>query len=194
MSHSGRRPSDGSPRSGNDGARAFLLTALISASLPAEAERPDGFLEEAARSAHADALCPLLVGELRDTWETQAMLASVLRQGGGRPWLLGLEIPRREQERIDAFLRSDGDARARAALARGEFWMREVRNGRSGAALLQLIDAVRSLRRSGRDIRVVCLDDLGPARGDRDARMAEALRGVLRKERAAARPAGTRCA
>lgn len=172
---------------GRAGARAFLLAVLVAAPLAAEAAPAERAVEDAAREllAQADALRPLLIGEIHGTQETPALLASMLRQGSGRPWLLGLEIPRQEQERIDAFLRSDGGARARAALTGGAFWTREQQDGRSSEAMLQLIDAVRALRRSGRDIQVVCFDDVaedGSAR-DRDARMAQALRTALATER-----------
>lgn len=179
------RPCNGTH--GRAGARAFLLAVLVAAPLAAEAAPAERAVENAAREllAQADALRPLLIGEIHGTQETPALLASMLRQGSGRPWLLGLEIPRQEQERIDAFLRSDGGARARAALTGGAFWTREQQDGRSSEAMLQLIDAVRALRRSGRDIQVVCFDDVaedGSAR-DRDARMAQALRTALATER-----------
>jgi hypothetical protein len=170
------------------GARAFLLAVLVAAAEAAEAApAADRVVEDAAREllARSDALRPLLIGEIHGTRETPALLASMLRQGSGRPWLLGLEIPRQEQERIDAFLRSDGGARARATLTGGAFWVREQQDGRSSEAMLQLIDAVRALRHSGRDIHVVCFDDVaedGDAR-DRDARMAQALRTALATER-----------
>ncbi len=151
---------------GGGGPRAFLLAVLIASPVVAEAATPDRVVETAARDllAQADALRPLLIGEIHGTQETPALLASMLRQGSGRPWLLGLEIPRQEQERIEAFLRSDGGARARAALTGGAFWTRELQDGRSSEAMLQLIDAVRALRRSGRDIHVVCFDDVAEKR------------------------------
>lgn len=154
------------------GARAFLLATPASL-LPAGAELP----------ARADALRPLLVGELHGMQEIPALLTSMLRQGGDRPWLLGLEIPCAEQARVDAFLRSDGGPHARGALRAGAFWTREAQDGRSGTAMLRLIDAVRALNRSGRDIRVVCFDDLAPTGERCDAHLAAALRDALRAER-----------
>ncbi|MBO9661602.1 hypothetical protein [Dokdonella sp.] len=178
------------------GSRAFLLATLVSAPPAAEAE-PRQAIERAARDllARADALRPLLVGEIHGTQEIPALLTSMLRQGGDRPWLLGLEIPRPEQARIDAFLHSDGGPHARAALLAGAFWTREAQDGRSSAAMLRLIDAVRALSRSGRDIRIVCFDDRAAADDghDRDARMAAALRDALsaqKRRRAVSRGAG----
>lgn len=172
---------------GPGGARAFLLAVLVASPVAADAATPDRVVEDAARDllAQTDALRPLLIGEIHGTQETPALLASMLRQGSGRPWLLGLEIPRQEQERIDAFLHSDGGARARAAVTAGGFWTRELQDGRSSAAMLQLIDAVRALRRGGRDIRIVCFDDVAEDGGsrDRDARMAQTLRTALATER-----------
>lgn len=170
------------------GSHAFLLATLVCAPLAAEsASEPPPAIERAARDllAQSDRLRPLLIGEMHGSEETPDLLVSVLRQGSGKPWLLGLEIPRQEQARIDAFLGSDGSGPARAALVAGEFWTRQAQDGRSSAAMLRLIDAVRALNRSGRDIRIVCFDDLAAADDgrDRDAHMAAALRAALTAER-----------
>lgn len=168
-----------SPR-GAGNARAFLLAALV-APATALAAGADGWIDDAARDllAGADALRPLLLGELHGTRETPAVLVSMLRQSGDTPWLLGLEIPRQEQARVDAFLRSDGGAKARAALVAGPFWTRDLQDGRSSDAMMRLIDGVRALRRGGRDIRIVCFDDAAPLSDGRDAHMADALRAAL---------------
>lgn len=175
-------PSCATTTRGAGEARAFLLAALV-APAAALAAGADGWIDDAARDlyARADALRPLLLGELHGTRETPAVLVSMLRQSGATPWLLGLEIPRQEQARIDAFLRSDGGAKARAALLAGPFWTRDLQDGRSSEAMVRLIDGVRALRRGGRDIRVVCFDDAAPAADgrDRDAHMADALRAAL---------------
>lgn len=164
------------------GARAFLLATP--ASMPPAGVAPQA-IERAARDppARAGAVRPLLVGELHGTQEIPALLTSMLRQGGDRPWLLGLEIPCAEQARVDAFLRSNGGPHARGALRAGAFWTREAQDGRSGTAMLRLIDAVRALNRSGRDIRVVCFDDLAPTGERCDAHLAAALRDALHAER-----------
>lgn len=164
------------------GAPAFLLALLVAG----PATTTDAMAGAGTNAVPAqDRLHPLLAGEIDDARETLAQLVSMLRQGSGKPWLLGLGIPCREQARIEAFLRSEGDARDRAVLSAGASWTRDSSDGHGGSAVLPLIDVVRVLRRGGRDIRVVCFDD-GAGNGDSadcDTRMAAALRTALAKER-----------
>ncbi|GEM_PF-6244862 len=136
------------------GARPFLLAALV--------PTPDCVaFDDRETAVHAvcerkPALRPLLAGEIRRGHEIPAALASMLRQAGSTPWLLGLGIPYAEQARIDTFLRTEGTPQTRAALAGSGFWASELRHG-SGDGLLRLIDAVRALRRRSPRFHVVCV-------------------------------------
>ena len=117
----------------------------------------------------------VLFGEWHGTREIPAFVAdAVCQAAGGGPVLLGLEISRSEQSRIDAYVASPaGD---RAALLEGPFWHREFQDGRSSAAMADLIEHVRALRASGRDVRVLAFDVDDDARGpDRDAQMAKRI-------------------
>ena len=104
----------------------------------------------------------LIVGELHGTAETPA-LASALTRVLARDSrvVLGLEIDRQEQPRIDEFLRSDGSADSVSALLASNFWQAEPArgDGRRSHAIVQLIEAIRVARLSGSAISIVALDD-----------------------------------
>jgi hypothetical protein len=93
----------------------------------------------------------------------------------GKHVLLALEIPRQEQNRIDAFLASRGGAPDEAAVLDGAFWRREFQDGRSSRARLAMLDAARTLRAEGVPIRVVAVDDASVPSPARDEAMASAL-------------------
>ncbi len=103
----------------------------------------------------------LLIGELHGTYEFPALVAGIAaesaRQGLGV--LIGVEVPRSEQERIDSFLVSDGSSDSIAALTSGNFWHRPVDcdDGRSSQAMLNLLCSLRALR-PGRHICVCAID------------------------------------
>jgi hypothetical protein len=116
---------------------------------------------------HGNAETPRLVGVVA----TALVLRGAMR--------LALEIDHREQELIDGFLA----AGERAMLLRGPFW-REPQDGRKTVAMVDLIDAVGALRRSGQDIGVIAIDDGGA--DDRDAAMATRLGEAMAREPTAA--------
>lgn len=93
----------------------------------------------------------------------------------GKPVLLALEIPRQEQDRIDAFLASKGGAKNEASLLAGDFWRRPFQDGRSSKARLALLDVARTLRADGLPLRVVAVDDAAVPGAARDEAMASAL-------------------
>lgn len=124
----------------------------------------------------------ILIGELHGTRQVPELVARlVTAYASSEPVLLGLEVHASEQPAIDRYLRSDGDAKARAALARGAFWRtRGVQHdGRRNYDVLDLIEKVRRLEAAGREVGVLAFDN--PA-GDavesqaRDKAMADRLR------------------
>lgn len=167
----------------------LLFSALLAACATpaprtsADAPLPAGVAEAAQRLLPYWEQHPLLViGEIHGTQETPALVAALLHTAKrDEPLLLGLEIPRQEQAAIEAFLRWDDSATARRALMQGAFWQREGQDGRSSAAMFELLDAVRRLRAHGTNITVICFDDGAPPIDglDRDARMAQNLRRAL---------------
>lgn len=138
----------------------------------------DAVLSELAGKARQHAL--LLVGELHGTREVPALVAALARllSNADHGLVLALELPADEQPRITAWLRSDGGTAARRRLLDSPFWRSGSPDGRSSEAMLELLDAVRTLVHAGRRIEVVCFDGPLPvgAEGDRDAALAHHLR------------------
>ncbi|MDQ3263087.1 MAG: ChaN family lipoprotein [Myxococcota bacterium] len=115
---------------------------------------------------------PLLVGELHGTAETPRLVLSVVCQASrdGGEVQLGLEIPRGEQARLDAFLRT-GD---RTALLASEHWTRAYQDGRSSVAFLELLEAARRLRLQGGKVSLFAYD-VDAKVPDRDLAMAQEI-------------------
>ncbi|GAB3259330.1 hypothetical protein [Chitinimonas naiadis] len=108
----------------------------------------------------------LLLGELHGTEQAPAfagdLACKLLEQS--RPLILGLELPPTEQNRLDAYLRSDGSAAARATLLAGPHWdSAKWSDGRNSQAMLQLIERVRGWRSQGKAITLLAFADGGDA-------------------------------
>ena len=119
-----------------------------------------------------------VLGEVHGTAEAPAFTARLACEAAQRgPVTIGLEIPRDEQARIDAYVASGGGD-ARAALLASDFWTREYQDGRSSEAMLALLESLRVLRTGGADVRVLAFDiptrPVGSAEG-RDEAMAQAV-------------------
>ena len=126
----------------------------------------------------------IMIGEMHGTNETPALVARLIAlRAREEPVLVGLEISADEQPAVDAFLRSGGGSSARDKLLAGAHWNRPMQDGRSGQAIVQLLEAIRLLRHAGRRIDVVCFDlggaDATDANADRDAIMAANLRRAM---------------
>ena len=155
----------------------FAMLLLLVAALPVMAADPAQLLEGAIGDR------PLvLLGEMHGTREipavTGALVAHYARSG---PVLLGLEASGGDQPRVDRYLDSDGGLLAKADLLAGEHWQdathQGMHDGRDSAAMFALIEQVRRLRKLGADVDIVMFDVAGP--GDRDARMAKAIRAAV---------------
>jgi hypothetical protein len=140
--------------------------------------------QEAKLAEHADATCMLpdgfprtkmlLFGEMHGSIEGPAFVGEVAcAYSKDGPTALGLEIRGVEQAAIDRYLDSDGGAEARSGLLAGTFWTKYP-DGRSSAAMVDLIERIRVLRGQGRPLQVFAFDLL--SEGDRDAAMADAIR------------------
>jgi len=120
----------------------------------------------------------ILFGEVHGTAEIPAFVGRVACEATAhaREVVVGLEIVRDEQPRLDAYVASDGGAAARAALLAGDFWRRADQDGRSSQGILGLVEAVRGLRAGGAAVRLVAYDankaDFAPHTADRDELMA----------------------
>ncbi|MGN6113576.1 MAG: hypothetical protein ACTHOC_11370 [Luteimonas sp.] len=117
---------------------------------------------------HGTAECPAVAGELAVRWTSGAH---------AQPVLLGLEVTSLDQARVDRYLASAGSAADRADLLAGEHWVEPHHDGRDSAAMASLLERVRALRAGGADISVALFD--APGDGERDGRMADALRRAI---------------
>lgn len=117
----------------------------------------------------------VLVGEVHGTMESPAFVADVACHAlaGDLAVTIGLEMPTSEQRGIDVFVESEGDDADVAALLDGPFWTEEPLDGRTSAAMLELLQDIRRARLGGAAIEVVAIDPGNP--GGRDAAMAQAV-------------------
>jgi len=153
-------------------AAAFFSAASHALAAPPTACTP---IANAASLLHPGAL--VLLGEMHGTQESPRFTADlVCAAATSGPVILGLEIPRDEQSRIDGYLASKGSAGERARILAGAFWTRPMQDGRSSEAMFGLIERMRGLRARGRDVRVVALDRAAGDPSNRDEAMAARLR------------------
>jgi len=136
----------------------------------------------------------VMLGEYHGTAETPLLVADLMERYSrdNAPVRLGLELPMSENAALARYLRSSGDADARAALRTSPFWQvkDDQHDGRRSRDMLALIETLRVLRLQGRDIGVAGYDTEISAYDsdmDRDAAMATHLRQQFN-----ALPAGAR--
>lgn len=166
-----------------------LLAACATTSGPAGQPAPEPL---ACREIEglAPLLAPgaaLLLGDMHGTVEIPAFAgnAACLALKAGRPVTLALEIPRSNQERVDAFLVSEGTAADRQAVIDSPFWTGDYQDGRGSEAMLALIEEARRLRQQGRPIRITLVDwDQKGGGAPRDRSMGEALATAARQVQA----------
>ena len=129
----------------------------------------------------------ILLGELHGLEAVPAFAIDLACRlaAAGTPVLLALEIPRQEQDRIDAFLASKGGLPNETALLDGAFWRREFQDGRSSRARLALLDAARVLRAQGLPLRIAAVDDASVPSPARDSAMASGLLAAKRPDETA---------
>jgi hypothetical protein len=116
----------------------------------------------------------LLFADVPGTNEVPQFIAEAACQQAltGIRVLIGLQLPRSEQSRIDALLASAGSDQDRARLVEGEFWRRPNQDGRSSKAIVDLIDFVRELKARNRPIEVFAYEEPGVPGPELDAPMA----------------------
>ena len=114
----------------------------------------------------------LLLGEIHGTEESPAFALEVACHASaeGDPVVVGLELRSSEQERVDAFMNSEGTDEDRNALLAGPTWRASYQDGRASHAMVQLIDGLRKLRRDGRKVSVVLFDASGKNGGQQRER------------------------
>jgi hypothetical protein len=119
----------------------------------------------------------LMLGEWHGTNELPRLAGDLLCAvaGSGLETRLGLEMPWTDQERIGAFLHSDGGLAARDALLDGSrLW--GFHDGRSSTAMYDLLDRVRLMVLRGVKVSVFAFDIVASDGWDgRDGKMAAAV-------------------
>jgi hypothetical protein len=97
----------------------------------------------------------VMVGETHGTNEVPALFADlVCAASEKRKVVVALEHPPEEKPAIDAFLKSDGGAAARAAFLKTGIWT-NFRDGRNSLAMLSLYEQLRKWKQAGRIEAVV---------------------------------------
>jgi hypothetical protein len=123
----------------------------------------------------------VIVGERHGTEEIPAFFADLVCQASERaPVIVGLEIEAPQQASIEAYLQSDGSPAARAALLREDHW--RYGDGRASAAMFALLERLRQLRGSGRQITFLAFMVPAPDAAARERGMAEAWMAALRAQ------------
>lgn len=174
-------------------ARAAVVAALLACPLAGGAASAAGkavghdasaaFKCAAAAKGFGELLKPgavVLLGETHGTNESQQVVGQLacLAASRGLRVHLGLEIPRDEQPRLDAFLGSSDSGAAKQALLAGPFWTAPFQDGRSSEAMLRLLTQLRELIVAGANLEVFAFDT--GTEGERDSGMAGAVLAALK--------------
>lgn len=157
---------------------SLLMTYGTHASTPNDADDDAvQWLQQQTAGQHL-----LLLGEKHGTREIPRFVAQLVRSTSADEAItLGLEVWRSEQQVLDSYLDSDGQAGAKAELRAGAFWQvaNTQHDGRRSADMLDLIEALRQMRQNGRDLRILAFDlapDVAHDHHLRDRLMADAIR------------------
>jgi len=123
----------------------------------------------------------MMIGELHGTREAPAFVGRVACQAAARSAVtIALEYPRQQQAALDAFMREQDAAQARAQLLRSTFWKNHDSDGRASLGLLTLLQSVRGWKRQGLPLNVVAFDIAAEApAAARETRNAEFLGELL---------------
>lgn len=153
----------------------LLVAGAVSASEPVgQAAR------ELRQAAGAHRL--IVLGEMHGTREVPQLAAALAAAyaRAGEPVVLALELPRDGHAASRAYLASDGGPEARRALAAHRFLQPPAlsHDGRRNGAVIELYEALRTLRARGADVAIAPIDVAASTRGAaaRDRAMAAHLR------------------
>jgi len=102
----------------------------------------------------------VMVGETHGTNEAPALFADlVCAASKKRHVVVALEQSPEDQPAIDAFMKSDGGADARAQFLKAGMWNQSLKDGRSSQAMLNLFERLRQLKQEGRIRGVAAFQD-----------------------------------
>lgn len=121
-----------------------------------------------------------LLGEVHGTVEIPAFVARLACAAAERGLhvAVGLEAPQELTENFLRYLQSAGDAQAQQDLIQGEFW--HFDDGRSSQALVSLLDTLRTLRQSGKQVSLFLIDGNNGSIETRDRQMATRIATQVR--------------
>ena len=164
---------------------AMLFLSACALDPPTGIDAPTGSLARAAECnpiAGSEVLWSaktrwILVGEMHGTVETPQVFADLVCHASrtGRPVVVGLERNETEQPALDAYLAWRGSEADRAALLSHPSWQ-NGKDGRSSAALVELIEVLRRLKQRGAISAVVAFQpNVRGGQADREVAMADRL-------------------
>lgn len=129
----------------------------------------------------------VIIGEIHGTTETPAAFAGLVCEASTRgPVTVALELPMSLQPEFEAFLAAPDDVSGEAILRRTAYWNPRHQDGRSSAAMVEMMQSLRRLRVAGRDIAIrAFLSDQGrPAGFDQNYHELEMATEIARAARA----------
>ncbi|RKI50854.1 hypothetical protein D7Y27_01090 [Corallococcus sp. AB004] len=102
----------------------------------------------------------MLLGELHGTQEVPRFIAQSVCQlvTSGMPVTVGLELPVENEDRISAFLQSQGGDVDWLKLMEAPFWRSPYPDGRGSEAVANMLEQLRQLRARGLDVAVFVYD------------------------------------
>ncbi|NPC68599.1 hypothetical protein HPP05_02415 [Corallococcus exiguus] len=102
----------------------------------------------------------MLLGELHGTQEVPRFIAQSVCQlvTSGMPVTVGLELPVENEDRISAFLQSQGGDVDWLKLMESPFWRSPYPDGRGSEAVANMLEQLRHLRARGLDVAVFVYD------------------------------------
>lgn len=97
----------------------------------------------------------VFVGETHGAAQAPAAVAEIAcARSLTLPVVVALEMPAAMQRDLDRWFASDGGPEARQALLAHDYWGLDHADGRSSAAILAMLERLRGLKASGRDLTV----------------------------------------
>ena len=118
----------------------------------------------------------LLFGEVHGSVEAPKLISDLTCSiSNSTEVAIGLEIPSQDQPLIDNYLNSQGTRADVVALTSSVFWQKG-RDGRSSAAMLQLIEDIRALKKEGRAVDLFAFDDQPGTKLERNVAIANGIR------------------
>jgi erythromycin esterase-like protein len=170
--------------------RTVLASALAAGLLAAQPGHAAPLDWAAQVASQTEGKRLLLIGEMHGSNEAPALAADLadrwtrpLPNGDRGPAVIvGLEYPLSEISALTRYVDSDGAEIEKRRLLASPFWSRDYQDGRSSQAMFALVETVRVLRKSGRNVQLTAFDmndEQRAAKRNRDAAMADNLRAAI---------------